>query len=839
MNKQNTIFKKKQLALAVSMAMFGGIMTGCSSDDSAPAAGTYTITATGGKALNSTDAVEAGLGGYGGYLNIYNQGGTGGVEVRSSGKANASFSSIITTPKANLGDTPLMVTADTTLTMPALYNTTGTSIFIGAATLYVSADGVLRTTDGTGTTAAVATDDTAIVDGSFYRWSGNTGELFVADGAASLASAGTPYLTNAFSISIADGIDNDGDDIATGLSVASNTTLTLERNGYGNVTRFATENDIVNDGTITTTNNNSLSNRGDLRMMTQGSYIASGDIDTSGADNGYGGNGGDIDIMASGLYNSGNMNSSGFAGGNAGDIGGYGGFVKNSGALTAIGGDGGEFGSNGGEVALRAVYLENTGAINSSAGAADAAGYGGDADRVSLYGEFGVNNSGDITSNGAGGAYGGDGGEIRLDASELGSVRNSGNLSANGGNASDGFGGDGGRIRLYADGGKVVSSGDLVATGGDNSSTHFASQYGGYGGRIDIRSDNGDYSRDGVDINQQADDIVVSGNMDVSGGANLAADGSGYGGYGGSINIALDQDLDPNSPELTLTNAKLSLLGYTGIDVSGGDGGYGGNAGEIYINSDSNNSYGSSNLDSGGGPVVNQADLTARGGNAVAVTGVTTNGYGGYGGYIDILTEGDSNSNKLTVNNTGNIDVSGGSSYNVDSRYANYRWGSNNNGGGVYFEGHYGVTNSGDITLNGGDDLGDAGFGGYGGDIGMMSSLGAVVNRGTIEANGGSGAMMGGLNENYLTFVGLTVNNSGNFSSNGGDADPAVAGSEGGYGGVLEIYGVGLNNSATNNSGTLSVAGGAGETAGVDGCALVGLQQVAVGCSRFLFNPMP
>ena len=50
MDTQRPIFKKKQLVIAVGMAMIGGVMSGCSSDSESVAAGIYTILANGGTA---------------------------------------------------------------------------------------------------------------------------------------------------------------------------------------------------------------------------------------------------------------------------------------------------------------------------------------------------------------------------------------------------------------------------------------------------------------------------------------------------------------------------------------------------------------------------------------------------------------------------------------------------------------------------------------------------------------------------------------------------------------------------------------------------------------------
>jgi hypothetical protein len=118
MHQVHSPFKKKQLALAVSVALLGGSLAGCDlfgSSSSSDGGAAYTITSTGGTAFSGGAAVDGGTGGSGGQFDLYNYGGTGGIEVLTSGSANAGFSSIIPTPTQNLGTNPLMVTAATTV----------------------------------------------------------------------------------------------------------------------------------------------------------------------------------------------------------------------------------------------------------------------------------------------------------------------------------------------------------------------------------------------------------------------------------------------------------------------------------------------------------------------------------------------------------------------------------------------------------------------------------------------------------------------------------------------------------------------------------------------------
>ena len=149
MNSQQSLFKKKELVLAVSVAMLGGVMTGCSSDGDSSGPGGYTINASGGSGgYSGGDGAEG--------LYIGNSGGTGGVEVSTSGKADTAFTSPIIAPSADLGSNPLEITANTTIdTFFSSYNTTpdaygGTATWVGVDALYVGTDNVLYMDDGDG-----------------------------------------------------------------------------------------------------------------------------------------------------------------------------------------------------------------------------------------------------------------------------------------------------------------------------------------------------------------------------------------------------------------------------------------------------------------------------------------------------------------------------------------------------------------------------------------------------------------------------------------------------------------------------------------------------------------
>jgi hypothetical protein len=550
-------------------------------------------------------------------------------------------------------------------------------------------------------------------------------------------------------------------------------------------------------------------------MSKYGSYTADGNIDTSGSDTVA--DGGEVVIGAAGIYNSGSITTSGGLDGDGGFIDLYSaGYLKNSGALTANGGAayGGSAGNgaSGDGINLYAAYIENSGAISANGGAGIAgsnySGYGGS---IWLEGTFGTNNSAAITTTGGDGGEGGRGGYVGFSSSGWGDTRNSGAITTTGGNASaDGvssYGGHGGNIWMDAYAGDVISNAALDTSGG----TSYAYGGGADGGDIEMYT----YSagEEGCSISQTVCDlppgsIVVSGNLDLSGGDDMGAtDASGYGGDGGEF-FAMSNDWGNSNAGA----GRVALLGYSSVNLNGGDGRVGGSGGNANIDTDP--AYNSEVDDDTNGSVVNQVAINAMGGNAIVVDGVTTSASGGDGGDIWMDTDGIELIAETTLTNSGAIDVSGGSSY----------AGSGGYGGNIDLDGGtYGTTNSASLTANGGADLAtDAGNGGDGGQVALESEYGPVANSGAISANGGDGAMSGGDTRDVYMW-GTTVSNSGSISFNGGDAVATVVGSTGGFGGGIGLFGFSAITGVTTNSGSLAVGGGAGEEAGSDGCIAIGL----------------
>ena len=814
MKKQQSIFRKRELVLAVSVAMFSGVMTGCSSGgdggEAAATPGAYTINTKGGDANAINGDVNGGYGGNGGEVSASIEGGTGGVVISATGKADTTFRSPIPAVNSDTGSNPLDVTADTTVEVATLWSTPiadGASIV--ANTSYIGTDGVLRI--AASTIVAYATD-AEVSDDSYYT-DGN--ELYVASAntGADLATAGTPYTQNStgiLDIYGADGDANTADTPYTGISVASGATLTMGLND-GGTARISVSNDIENNGTITTVDNGTR--RGYLTLNAY-NYIASGVIDTSGNSTAF--HGGYIEIYtAYSIINSGALNSNGNLdsldnGGNGGSVRlDSNGFIQNSGDINAYGADStSSYGGTGRSAYMYAAYIENSGNINTNAGDSISTLSGKSPGQVRLNSELGLNNSGNISATGGNGSNGGSQGYVWLATNAMGTTRNSGNIITNSGDGLTGYAGYNNSISLRASGGDVINSGDISAAGGSGV-TSTSSSYG-RGGSIEFRTDSGDGGT-------APGNIIVSGNLDTSAGdLSAAAAASGRGGYGGSISMRINMN-EGNHP---VSDQGISLLGYTDINTNGGNGynaGRGGNV-ELYTYE----TMDAASFEYKTGPVINEANISTRGGDAIVSTS-TTLAYGDYGGnvYMETADQYAFNNSETKVSNSGDIDTSGGNSYNMTSSYYSHS-------GYISLFGFHGVDNSGAITANGGNDTatdgGTNGRGGYAQSVNIDAEMGSIVNSGNISNNGGNGEYYGGYS-NGVSMYGMTVKNSGDLSSNGGNADATLRASYGGNAGDSTLWGLdGFN--AVSNSGALSYSGGTGVTEGADGCVIVGMTVV-------------
>ena len=595
---------------------------------------------------------------------------------------------------------------------------------------------------------------------------------------------GTPYLIEEDGmLRVSDGNAILGDEYpVTGISVASGVTLSFGLN-FAEYARLNLDGDMSNAGIITT-NDIDDHNRGGLRIY-PASYVGQegGSINTAGTQDGQ--NGGAVLISANySIYNHGVINTRG--------------------ADSAD-----DHAAAGGYVEFYADYLvQNTGDIDSSGGNASNgdAGHGGNVELATDFGN--MYNSGNLMNRGGNGQLGGDSGRVNLYAA--GDLLNSGDIDAQGGASSADDGGNGNNIEIYAYGSKLVNSGDILAMGGDTTDMDSS---GGDGGELYVYAEYGPINRDA-----SAGGLFVSANIDLSGG-DAVATGYGDGGAGGSIDA---QVYGSNFP----SEVRLAFLGYTDIDTSGGDANFGGTAGNVLVFNDSVKANAGVYVPSGN--VTNEANIVARGGNVVE-TAMTTPAEGGSGGDFNLETEYDygyiSPDLEITTNK-GNVDLSGGNSLESEMN-------ESSRSGSVLFWGYNGVSNTGNIIANGGDDLGTdgdvTGYGGYANDVEMYTELGLISNSGNITNNGGAGEYRGARSDG-VDLYGVTVSNSGEISSNGGNADATLEGSMGGSGGWVEFFSP-AGVAGVTNSGTVSHSAGTGEVMSDDGAFVRGGMCVSGNCN--------
>ncbi len=608
-----------------------------------------------------------------------------------------------------------------------------------------------------------------------------TVDVFTED--ADEPDAGTPYLVeDEGRLLVSDGNAVLGDeDPVTGITVASGVTLTFGLN-YTTYAQINFDNDVSNAGVVTTMDVDDL-HRGGLRIY-PASYVGQVDsrIDTAGTLDRQ--DGGNVRISADySVYNHGAVNTGG----------------SNSADDDA---------AIGGHVELDADFVQNTGDIDSVGGDAPngVAGRGG---KIELAAGFGnMYNSGNLMNRGGNGQLGGNGGLINLYAT--GDMLNSGDINAQGGIGSADDGGNGESIEMYAYGRRLVNSGSVLAMGGN---TTDADSDGGDGGKLYVYAEYGPIDRDAPITGG----LFVSANIDLSGGDAVAI-GYGDGGDGGSVDV---QVYGSNYP----SDVRLALLGYTDIETTGGDANFGGSAGNVHIVNDSVQANAGVYVPSGN--VTNEADVTARGGSVVAEA-ETIPANGGSGGNFRLETEdkyGYINPDLEIATNKGNIDVSGGDSLELTMEESNHS-------GSIWLWGYNGVSNTGNITANGGTDLGTdgdvTGYGGHANDVKMYAELGQVSNSGRITNNGGTGEYRGGRSDGFKLY-GATVSNSGVISSNGGNADASLAGSVGGSGGWVEFFSPdGI--AGVTHSGSVSHAAGTGETTNDGGAFIRGSMCISGDC---------
>lgn len=782
MNNNNALLRRKKLVIAMSLALAGATLTGCSDDDDTPITGN-TINANGGNGGLTSN------GGNGGSLYIDEDEGTGLVEFKKEGKASTGFTRPILPTTANLGSNPLLITEDTTIDAAApLYSAIveGSAVSIGQ--VYMGTDSVLRTAAGV---AAVYLTDTLINDNRLYRSNSLPNELLQAtgdDAIADPAAANLLYVrdtVNGSRVYLSDGDTSVSDTYYTGLSVAEESTLTLNSNYYCSAS-IGFDDDINNKGTITREVD------GCGLMLQSNSYFGSGDVINSGTTDNI--DGGYINLYANiGITNSGNINSSGFSnteddGGSAGSVDLYASaYILNTGSISTNGGDGFGYGGSGSDLEITGpIYLENTGTLNSAGGSntnsAETYGNGGDGGEIVMIADSLLNNTKTaiLNSTGGNGNNGGDGGElfVRQDGGDIGALLNAGDLFASGGNSTDevegGNGGDGGEVVILTEGPQIQSGGEISSTGGDS-----ALSTGGDGGEVTFFID---YT------SEDNGDIVVSGNIDVHGG-NSHADNGGQGGDGGEVVLITDGNNGNNEQTI-------SLLGYSSLNFNGGDGGYGGYG----------PGYHTDDIEINTGTFTNELPINARGGNSLSDGTEEEGGYSaGRGGEVDIYAYN-------SITNDGAINTSAGENGDYAGR-----------GGQIELDTYQGdVTNTASLLAN---SSAARDYGSTGGDIDLNSEEGSINNSGSISAIGSNSAFNGG-SGGTIKFHGMNVSNSSGLSVKGGSASAVtIEGEE-----VIEAYGgnggyIGLTTELLANpvnSGSFTYSAGTGETEnGIEGCAKV------------------
>jgi len=257
--------------------------------------------------------------------------------------------------------------------------------------------------------------------------------------------------------------------------------------------------------------------------------------------------------------------------------------------------------------------------------------------------------------------------------------------------------------------------------------------------------------------------VFIHGNIYANGGDGL---GTGIGGNGGTHGDWIEGIYFYTDDGMLVSTGDI-------MDVSGGDGSDGGDAGYIELD--------------GYTFLYNTADLIANGGNGSNGDGGYVNGIYLYSYYASLFNSGDMESNG---GNATNGDAGSGGYVDIEANVAGAWWAS------------YRITqlfNSGDITVNGGNVTSGSGDGGSANNINLYNyGSGDVRNTGEISGNGGnagSGAGNSGGNGSYLEFYAYKgyddwygnysnkgdILCTGNISLNGGNGD------NGGQGGDLYL----------------------------------------------------
>ena len=363
------------------------------------------------------------------------------------------------------------------------------------------------------------------------------------------------------------------------------------------------------------------------------------------------------------------------------------------------------------------LYLEpddlvaNYGTIDVSGGSNG--GSGGEFDAYVDYGDF--YSSGTVRMNGGSGDTGGEteysneswyGYSCWIETAYQGNTNRNGDIiisgiwEAKGGDGANGNGGSGGYLYFQTDGlGTVTVNAYMSVKGGSGSG---AGSSGGNAGEIDVVS-----TFNGGNDNPGPGRIRIAGTYDLRGG-----DGDQNGGSGGYLQV-LGQGVNSANVGPDVECIAFPLMLMNGGEGAENGGNASGNAFSLYTYS-----YDGSTP---AGPIMNEADVQAKGGNS------TAGGTGGMGGYLEMRTgiPGDRSS---VLSNSGNIDVSGGDGETGGSAF--------DGGDAINLQAQH-VDTPGCLTANGGTGTIT---GGNGGNIILTSDdAGApTTHTGALSAAGGS-----------------------------------------------------------------------------------------------------
>ncbi|PKN37688.1 MAG: hypothetical protein CVU62_08155 [Deltaproteobacteria bacterium HGW-Deltaproteobacteria-2] len=500
--------------------------------------------------------------------------------------------------------------------------------------------------------------------------------------------AGLYMISGDWSLYKADGTGSAGNPTAaytvSGLSVPLGATLTInaDNNYYGGSDLGAYlefDNDIVIDGTLKTGAGYNY-----IYLYNANSYsnniVVTGTVTTSGENYGW------VEFDAGRhFYNSGTIDASGGDNATGSGYQSYGIYIY---AYT-------------GSVYSKGTIRANNGNGGNGAGGGQDQNY----DYIYLYGGYNENSS--------------------VDPINGGSVIVSGTIEAKGGNAGGATGGDGGGwgySYFVTYGGDMIVNASLNFSGGNASGSGYT---GGEPYGADFYCYGESYRRVGV--------CQISGSFNVNGGNGEAGGNAGYVEVYSSYSGSSDYNYLGQAPDV-------ELLGFSDINLSGGNGTtQGGNASdwsyELYTYAPYSEYY-SEYLPAY--PIISEANVTAKGGNASASGGI-----GGTGGYVELATDYDYNygTSITTITQSGTIDNSGGN--------ATASGGTGGNSYDIYLGSGNGgycwnVTSTGKLTSKGGNASASGGIGGTGGYISLYSDeVDTVYTLTNLSVTAGTGTTAG------------------------------------------------------------------------------------------------